>query len=177
MTFEQAFERLERLERELPQRFADAARVAALDLVAAVVDRVVETGHSASGNQFTPYSTLPMQAWRLWGKSTTQAAEKKVRALAREDKTISYAEFRRLNGRPDKFKNFSFTNAMWRDFGVISINLDGTSIEVRIGGKTEQSRRKINENSEREGVNIVEPSADEINAFKTAVLKNALNNV
>lgn len=177
MTFEQAFERLERLERELPQRFADAARVAALDLVAAVVDRVVETGQSASGNQFTPYSTLPMQAWRLWGKSTTQAAEKKVRALAREDKTISYAEFRRLNGRPDKFKNFSFTNAMWRDFGVISINLDGTSIEVRIGGKTEQSRKKIEGNSEREEINIIAPSRGELKAFKKSILKNALRDV
>ena len=177
MTFEQAFERLDTLERELPQRFADAARVAALDLAASVVDRVVETGQSASGKRFTPYSTRPMQAWRLWGKSATQAAEQKVRTLARQKKTLSYAEFRRLNGRPDAFKNFSFTNAMWRDFGVVNVQVNGTQIEIKIGGKTEQSRRKINENSEREGANIVEPSADEINAFKTAVLKIALSNV
>lgn len=177
MTFQQAFERLERLERELPQRFADAARIAALDLAASVSDRVIETGQSATGQRFTPYSTRPMQAWRLWGKSATQVAEQKVRALARQKKTLSYAEFRRLNGRPDNFKNFSFTNAMWRDFGVVNVQVNGTQIEIKIGGKTEQSRRKITENSEREGVNIVEPSADEINSFKTAVLKNALNNV
>lgn len=177
MTFEQAFERLDRLERELPQRFADAARVAALDLAASVVDRVIETGQSASGERFTPYSTRPMQAWRLWGKSVTQAAEQKVRALSRQNKSISYAEFRRLNGRPDNFKNFSFTNAMWRDFGVISADALGTNIEIKIGGKTPQARKKIDENREREGRNIIEPSPDELNAFKTAVLKNALNNV
>jgi len=177
MTFEQAFERLDRLEKTLPQRITDAARVASLNLTASIVDRVVEAGEDATGQKFSPYSTRQMQAWRLWGKSATQAAEQRVKALARAKKTLSYAEFRQLNNRPIAFKTFSFTGVMWRGFGVVSAVSQGATVSVTIGGTNVYSRQKIQENSEQEGKNIVEPSQDELSRFKTDVLTLALRDV
>lgn len=138
-----------------------AQNVAAADLAALVTNRVVQKGENYKGGQFSPYSTQTVAAWRFWGKSRTQAAEKKVRAQAKAKGALSYKTFRELNNLKAGAKNFEFTGEMWRKFGIVSTIRTGPNFKIKIGGTTTAAQDKIDENSAREGLSIVEASEKE----------------
>lgn len=71
--------------------------------------------------------------------------------------SAAYLKYRKKN-KSIKFKNFSDTRVMWKDFGVKS----SENGKIVLGGKSGDSQDKINWNSNREQINIIEPSQDEV---------------
>ena len=138
-----------------------ATAVYGTDLVALVTNRVVQRGETFNGSRFKPYSRRTVAAWRFWGKSRNQSAENKVRAISREGGALSYAEFRGLNNLNTDKKNFEFTGQMWRQFGIVKISVNDGRFKVLIAGTSKDAQQKIDENTEREGVSIIEASQDE----------------
>ena len=161
MDIRKQIERLDQLiefvENELP-RFAE--NVLAVDVIAQVFDRVTSTGESHTGALFTAYSTQDIPAFRFWGKSRTQTAEDKVRALARDKnkrkRVLNYQKFRDINGLNSDKKTFEFTGDMWSSLGVIETVKTATGFTTRIASKTKSGQEKIEVNSEREGLSIIE---------------------
>lgn len=147
------------IQNELPNY---AAEVAANDLVALITNRVTIEGKDQNGNSFSSYSTNPIAAGKLWGKSRTQEAERKVRALAKARGALSYKEFREINNLKTDKKNFEFTGEMFRKFGVVrnSSGPDG-AFTVTMAGLTSEAQMKLDENSEQEGQSIIEASEEE----------------
>lgn len=138
-----------------------AAR-AGLDVVALVSTRVIQTGKTADGGRFTPYSQRGGPAFWFFGKSRSGSGEQQVRRAAREKRYVSYAEFRRFNNLKTDFKNFEFTGDMWRNFKVLRTEKTATGYLVTIGGATQDARNKIEWMSDQEGRLIIEPSAQEL---------------
>ena len=62
-------------------------------------------------------------------------------------------------------KNFSDTRQMWLGFGVKG----QTNTEVVIGGRTQDSQFKIDENSDREGKLIIDPSKSELDFMEKSL--------
>ena len=138
-----------------------AQQVASNDLAALVTNRVVQTGKNFKGGSFSAYSSKTVAAWRFWGKSRTQAAEKKVRAVSRAKGALSYQEFRELNNLKTDKKNFEFTGEMWRKFGIVRVDVSGQRFKISLGGTSTVAQDKIDENSNREGISIIEASTRE----------------
>jgi len=138
-----------------------AQQVAANDLAALVTNRVVQKGENYKGSPFSAYSTNTVAAWRFWGKSRTQAAEKRVRALSRARGALSYKGFRELNNLETSKKNFEFTGEMWRKFGIVRVDISGQRFTVSLGGTSPAAQDKIDENSAREGISIIEANERE----------------
>jgi len=171
MSIEEQIAKLEQLQdylrNELP---VFAEQVAANDLAALVSNRVIQKGENYLGGQFKPYSTNTVAAWRFWGQSRTQAAEKRVRARSRARGVMSYVEFRGLNNLNTDRKNFQFTGEMWRKFGIVRVQLLGNNFKIRVGGTTPAAQTKIDENSAREGLSIIEANEREIALIQQSTL-------
>ena len=148
-------ELIEYIDTELP---AFAETVLANDLQALVINRVIQDGENYKGQAFSTYSNNPVPAYKFWGKSRTQAAEKKVRDLSKKKERISYSDFRKLNNLKANRKNFEFTGEMFKKVGVLQTLKLPTGVRVIIGGTTSAAREKLQSNSEREGINILEAS-------------------
>jgi len=170
MSIDQALQEIDRLEVLLLQRLSDVVHVAALDMVQKISDRVIETGKNAEGQNFKPYSERPFLAFYFFGKSANQTGEARVRQAAKQGKTISYKDFRRLNGRPVDHKNFSFTGQMWKSFGVIRVSGTAGIARLEIGMRDAQADKKLQDNSKRERINIIAPSAQELAQFKADII-------
>ena len=138
-----------------------AEQVAAADLIALVTNRVVQTGKDFKGKPFKPYSVNTIPAYRFWGKSRTQTAEKEVRKISRARGALSYKKFRELNNLRAGKKNFEFTGEMWRKFSVIRVASGKGKVKVTMGGSSSAAQDKIDENSDREGLSIIEASTKE----------------
>lgn len=163
MSIREQIERLDELidfvENELPNY---AHRVAANDLAALVAKRVIETGTNYKGGKFSPYSSNKIPAYKYWGKSRNQTAERKVRNLSKARGALSYGEFRELNNLLTTNKNFEFFGELWRKFGIVSYSNERGRFKIIIGGQTTAAQQKIDENSDREGISIIEASEQEI---------------
>ena len=161
-----------RIESELPQQ----AEIAGKDLVALITHRVVQSGKSADGALFSPYSTVPVSAQRYFGKSRTSSAESTIRRKAEKGERVSYRDFRAINNLNTSPKNFEFTGQMWRGFGVLSVQRTSTGAVVEIGGTNSDSEMKMQDNTQRERKSIIAPSAQEI-AVVTAKLSAWAQNI
>ena len=164
------------IERELPvfihQRIAHNA-------VSMIQNRVVQTQRDYMNRSFSRYSERPM-----WTTGTTEKSDRVRRAVAgskakrRQLQWITvqhkgqnirlfkleggYAEMRRIEGFSNTNKSFEFTGQMWRGFGVKRVQKTKGSVTVTIGGRDKRSQELIDENSKREGVNIVNISDEEL---------------
>ena len=150
---------IEFVRKELPKY---AQRTLAGDVAALVINRVTLTGKNYKGQPFKPYSKNAVAAYKFWGKSRTQTAENKVRKLSRARSALSYSEFRELNNLPVNKKTFDFTTEMWRKFGFINadVRADG-AFKISLGGQNTSAQKKIDENTAREGISIIEASGKE----------------
>lgn len=154
------------IKNELPKY---AILVSSNDLSALITNRVIQEGKNHTGGKFKSYSTRDVPAYKYWGKSRTQSAEKRVRTLARSRGVLDYAEFRRINNLKTDTKNFEFSGEMWRKFGVIKEQISGDKFTVILGGKTKIAQEKIDDNSDREGVSIIEASEGEIRVIEKTI--------
>ena len=153
---------LDRIVLDIESGIDEAATIAGGDLAALVENRVVQTGKSADGQPFSPYSTTPVPAFFYFNKSRNAAGENRARSAAKAGLPLSYRDFRGANGLGTDEKNFEFTGEMWQGFGVVSLRKTANGASVTIGGKTPTSAQRIEWNSGREKKNIVAPSEQEL---------------
>lgn len=141
--------------------------------------RVRNTGTNAKGSKFKPYSTgflllrPSMEATIGAGNMRKALAEANWYTTKSGKKHAilpgGYKRLRELSGRKTAFKNFEFTTAMWKDYGIKDKKVEDTNIKIISKGDKEQY--KIDFNSEREGIEIIEPSQKEIEEFNAYVNK------
>jgi len=180
MTPEEAAKRFQKLldmiNRDLPVYIKETT---AHDASAAVALRVQQTGKNYLGNSFKPYSTKPIltsgttskgkNVWRAMGSAETRKRGLNWVTIKRQGKNIhlfelkgGYKQLRRLDGLQTAHKDFTYSSIMWNSYGVKrTVNSKG-EVVVTIGGKTQDSQDRINWNSKREGVEIINISDQEL---------------
>ena len=152
-------------------READCVRIAH-DLYAQVQNRIIQTGMDSNGIAFPDYSVRQMSKKKVLGRSRNASAESRVKG--KKGNTISYVEFRTLNLLQVKHVDLFLTGEMWKNTGVKVISSVLGRVTVLIDGKTPQANKKIDLNSERYKTNILEPSAQEIDAAGQAFSKRRM---
>lgn len=162
--------RMEEIERRLRNLQGDIIREGA-NLCADIAQRVINEGKDKDGNAFSAYSRRGVPAYWYFGRSLNASGESRVRAAAKRKEYVSYADFRTFNNRPIDKKNFSFSNEMWRNFGVLGVQYSGGVYVLQIGGKTRESADKIGWMAGQEGQSIIAPSKQELNRAVLALIK------
>jgi hypothetical protein len=148
---------------------------AGADLCADIADRVINRGERGNGGRFTPYSTNKVPAFWYFGRSLNQSGEAKIRAAAKRKEGVSYKDFREANNRPTGFKNFSFSQEMWRGFGVKNVQFSGAIYTLEIGGQNAESQQKIDWMTGQEGVSIISPSKTELERVVRRLENHVIN--
>lgn len=175
MTIPEAILQIDNIEKRLRGGLSTYVASVGADLCADIADRVINSGQSSDGSQFSHYSTRQAPAFFYVGRSRSAAADSKVKALSAAHRTLSYQQFRQINNLPTSFKNFSFTNEMWRGFGLKKAYFTGTEYVLVIGGKTAASAEKIAWMARQEGKSIIHPNPAELSGIARVITKKALN--
>lgn len=160
--------RLEAIERRLNGGAIPAVTVTGADMAASIANRVINTGESADGSKFSAYSTKEVPAYFYFGKSRNASGEARVKAKAKKREGVSYSDFRGFNNL-GQVKNFSFTQAMWRGFGIKAVAYSGGVYTITLGGRTEDSADKIGWMKGQEGKSIIAPNQEEKERAKTEI--------
>jgi hypothetical protein len=179
MTPEEAAERFKRLSqmvaRDMPQFIT---RRVAEDAAEKIRRRVTLQGLNYLGGAFKPYSRRPMLTSGKTEKSNrigvalagSKSKRKQLqwRTIKHKGKNVrlfvlpgGYAQMRRLEGLPTGHKDFEFTRKMWDGFGTKRTSKTNNEFVVTLGGKNVEAQMKINANSRREGINIINLSDQE----------------
>jgi hypothetical protein len=158
-------------ERLLESGLSEMLLVEGNTLCANIANRVIERGVGGDGQPFSPYSTKSVPAYLYLNRSRSGSANAKVQAAAKRREPVSYAQFRSFNNLPTDKKNFSFTNDMWRHFGVKKVQGAAGLFKITIGGTSTAASEKIGWLSEQEGRSIITPTQDELGqiAFNLSV--------
>lgn len=150
--------------------FRSEALAAGADAAALVETRIVHTGKKSDGTPLSPYSTKEAPAFFYFNRSRNNAGEKAVRSRAKRRESISYKQFRALNGLNTGNKNLEFTGEMWQGFGVTGVTIIRPGVaEVQIGGKNARTRALLGYHSTAENTDIAEPSAQEVSQVQAAI--------
>lgn len=157
------------------KNLSSAVAVAGADLCADIAQRVINSGEKAEGGKFSPYSTKEVPAFWYMGRSLNAGGEAKVKAAAKKKEGVSYKQFREFNNRPTNFKNFSFSQEMWRGFGVKKVESKGGTYTLVIGGKTPESEEKIAWMSGQEKVSIIAPNDEEKQRLLRVLTNKVIN--
>ena len=160
----------------------------AQNAVAMISQRVIHQQRNFLGGSFSNYSRKPMLTSGVTEKSKrvgqAMAGSKQKRkalnwvTLRRQGRNIhlfelkgGYAQLRRLEGFSNAKKSFWFTSQMWRGFGVKKTGKTKNEVIVTLGGRTLESQKKIDANSRREGINIINISDNELKKLAKMVDK------
>jgi len=168
MTAQQMIKRLKEVREEIQNELPARLEAAVLDLSALIQQRIVQTGESAEGATFTPYSDTPLPAFFYKDKSRSSSAEAAVTALETEDELLSYKEFRVLNGLKGSPKNFEFTGEMWRGV-VVAPDQSGALASLIIKGGNPTSADRLRWGSGLEKTNLLRPSKAEADLAESAL--------
>ena len=162
MTLNDLIRRLDNVLQGIERDGERQVAIAGGDIAALGTKRVIEQGKTADGGRFTPYSRKQIPAFFYVGKSRRGSADNEVKRKARKKETLSYSDFRQLNGLNVTFKNFEFTGSMWRNFRVLKVQRTGYKFTAVLGGAVPLEQNKINWLSAQEGRSIIEPSEAEL---------------
>lgn len=180
------FEKLEKIiQKELPVFIQQRIAFNAVNMIH---DRVVYQQKNYLGASFSNYSRRPMLT-----SGKTEKSNRVGRALASSKQKRSqltwvtvrsggrnvhlfelpggYAQLRRLEGFTNARKSFEFTTQMWRGFGVKRTSITQNQIIITLGGKNLEAQKKIDYNSQREGVSIINISDKELKELAKMVDK------
>jgi len=163
--------------RDLPN---ELLKIVAHDTVGQIHTRVVEQQKNAKGNLFSTYSTKPTLSSGTTAKSKSVWNELAKTAdwvtIKRKGKNVhlfvvkgGYREIRKIEGFNNEHKSFEFTTQMWRGFGIKRTEKSSGRFAVVLGGRNAESQDKIDWNSEREGVDIIDASKQERDHIKRQV--------
>jgi len=180
MTPEEAEKRVQKLLQMINTDFPTFIKErTAHNAVTFIEQRVQNTGKNYLGNSFRPYSTKPIltsgttaKSKAIWNQLASSKASRRDLdwvTIKRRGKNVhlfelkgGYKQLRQLEGLQTAHKDFWFTTQMWRGFGVKRILKNKGSMVITIGGKDPESQNKIDRNSKREGVNIINISDQEL---------------
>lgn len=187
MTLDETVRRLTEFRKNLQANLVrDLGKIVGVDIVSEIEMRVRDTQKNWREQNFSRYSTKPMltsgttsKSRRVWQAKAGSKAKRRALdwvTIKKGGRNIhlfelkgGYVELRRLEGFSNSHKSFEFTGEMWRKFGVKNTKvLDGKIIFV-LGGKTTAAQDKIDWNSERERINIIQPSGGEINYLQEKI--------
>ena len=147
--------------------------------VKAIETRVQTTGRNYLGNPFKPYSTKPIltsgttsKSKTIWNQLASSPKQRKKLdwvTIKRRGKNVhlfelkgGYKEMRKRETLQTGHKDFWFSSMMWRGFGVKGVVKSKGKMVIKIGAKNQETQRKIDGNSRREGVNIIDISDQEL---------------
>lgn len=151
-----------------------AVQIAA-NLLAQVENRIIQKGEDSNGNKFPGYSNTQVPKYYYYGKSRNTGADNRVKKA--KTKTLSYEQFRQINGLQTQHVDLYFTGEMWRGTGVkVEKNIFGFT-SVSIQGRTKPAQDKIRWNSDRYGESILKPQKDEIEAARRAYQTDRINRI
>lgn len=154
---------------------------AGADAAALVENRIVTKGEKSEGGKLSAYSDKPVPAFYFFGRSRNNAGEQAVRRKAKKRESVSYKEFRELNGLNTANKNLEFTGEMWQGFGVTGARMIRPGVvEVTIGGKNSRTTALLGYHSERENTEISAPSRQEFLQIEAGIserLKRIIDNI
>lgn len=180
------FDMLEKMiERDLPTFIQERVAHSAQQLIE---NRVRVQGKNYRGGSFKPYSTKPILSSGTTAKSKAVGnalAGSKSKRRQLEWRTVThkgkqvrlfivpggYKQIRQIEGLQTGHKDFWFTTQMWGGFGVKRKSHTKNKITVTLGGTNKESQDKIDGNSEREGVNIINISDSELKSLAKMVDK------
>lgn len=151
--------------------------------VAAIIKRVTTRQLSHQGIRFSKYSTKPYYTTGRDERGDkvykavagTKEQRKNLKWITAKDENGNmvpmflleggykqYRDIDRGKAYSSPYKSFELTTQMWRHFGVIRHRGSKNLIVITIGGKNREAQKKININSEREGIPIIGMSDKEI---------------
>ena len=143
--------------------------------------RVQEEGKKSDGTQIGNYSTRKANPLIFLGKGTA-TTDNKLKALAKKGKKISSSEFRKLDGKQNRYVDLTFTGRMFKDIGISS-NTNGNESTVVIAPKTQYSKTLVRKNTNKYG-NFLQPTLEEIANVNTdvnkqieAIIKRQINDI
>lgn len=142
----------------LESTLEESAVLATNDSIALLRNRILNEKQDKNNQPFGDYSQAVVPKWYFKGKSLSAGAEERVNDGGWFQ---SYKDFREANNLPVDRKNYSFSGAMLRDIGIVSINNDQKKIIVSYGGRSERSAKLIQFNNERDDINLLGISQDE----------------
>lgn len=143
----------------------------AQESAALVRNRVQNEKQDSEGSSFGAYSDAVVPQWMLWGKSLSQGGEDRVRS---GDWFQSYKDLREANNLPTDEINFTFSGAMWKNIGVVSVQNTNDSTTVEVGGQTERAENILGWQAEKHG-NIIELNEEERDFISEAHLERISN--
>ena len=111
---------------------------------ALVRDRIINDGKKGDGSSLGGYSKNELPLFFYKGKSLNAGGEKAIEKAKKENKGLSYHDFREANNRPTDHKTFSFSGQTWRDVGVIKQVVENGTITTTVGAKNTVSRTSGN---------------------------------
>ena len=173
-SIQQQIERMEGIERRLNGGASSVVTLAGADMAADIANRVINNGENSEGSKFSAYSTKAVPAYFYYGRSRNAGGEAKVRAANKKKQGVSYNDFRQFNGL-GTLKNFSFTNALWRGFGMKSVTYSAGVYTLTLGGKTADSADKIEWMHGQEGKSIIAPNQAEKARAAKSITKFVIN--
>jgi len=95
-------------------------------------DNQVPFFFTKNGKKLAPYSSGAISG----------GAESSITALKKQGvKTLSYKEWRELNGLQTKFVDLKFTGSMWKDIDVISNDVKGLNVVTIVSAKDTATRK------------------------------------
>lgn len=175
MTVKEFEKKSKDLERAITTRMYDiVAAYAGLTMVSQISNRVIDTQTNAKESKFSRYSDKPVlssgttdrgkHVWNALASSKTKRRQLEWVTYNGHRLFVvpgGYAEIRRLSGELNTNKNFFWTGEMWKKFGIVKKQRTKSGFRIRLGGRSLASQDKINWNSEREGINIIDVTPEE----------------
>jgi hypothetical protein len=149
---------IQELKEKMFDYFENEFMVGALTIM---LNRIQQRGENAEGGKFTPYSTTPVPAYWHYNAALRKGVNAKLKEYQKDNKYISYAEFRRLAGRQTDNKDFTMTGDMWNAFNVIAVPSD-FEIKAEFGFLDSEQKQIYDFNNNREPSEIIDFSEQEL---------------
>jgi hypothetical protein len=141
MTFPELSARFQALADELQGEIQREVETVAETGKAMVIQRVSETGKDAQGRAFEPYT----RQWEQKKRGAVSTA-KKEGAKKKAARKTAPASLDKPVGRYRGFVDFTFTGRMLSNIGLVEKKTEGARAVVRIGGRTDETRLKMEGN-------------------------------
>lgn len=167
MTPEELTADINRIVSNAENRLGEAMYTIGMETTAAIRQRVQQTGQTAEGNLFDPYSVRPMlancssmtkDACQKIAGSKAKRKELKWVTLKRGEKNTrlfilpeGYNQFRDLHGRQTGFVDFTFSGRMWGNITVVSSDAEHRSGVAVITAMDDKEYDKLAGNTRRRG--------------------------
>lgn len=143
------------------------------DSVDAVTSRVINTGRNNEGRPFPPYSNKNVSPWAFY----TRPGEKKNTTKTDQVKTIldfiktygnqtNYSNWRDHHGLPTEYKNFTFTEEMWKSLKVDLVDVGPGKVEWGVTSSDPQNLDVLLKHHEENEIMLL--SEDEIDLIHQA---------